>query len=160
MQVEYEKKINYLNSIKQLKTIYQSISENDKNKISIMLPTSKDSSIIIAEIESIIIKNSAILNSIKVETQATGARSNYRAQTSEDKISLAGIFSNPPQEIGIIKIEIKLSSVDYQILKNIIKTFENNLRLFDISKVSFNVGKSEAVLNIYTYYLQQQFMLF
>jgi hypothetical protein len=54
----------------------------------------------------------------------------------------------------LIKIEVNLSSVNYPILKNIIKVFENNLRLFDIAKINFNVNDSQAVLNIYSYYLQ------
>jgi len=156
LQVEFRTKSDYLDSIRSLREIYQSINNEDKIKISSMLPATRDTSIIIAEIESIAVKNSAILNSIKIEPKQTaGERTNLNVDPEENKVSLAGIFNEPPPGVGIIKIEVKLSSVNYQILKNIIKTFENNLRLFDIAKISFDVNKNEALLNIYSYYLQQ-----
>ena len=154
LQVEYKTKSDYLDSILNLKSIYQLVSDEEKAKISNMLPATRDTSIIITEIESIAIKNSAILNSIKIEPQSTGSGTSSRTEVKEGKGSLAGIFNEPPDGVGLVKIEIKLSSVNYQTLKNIIKTFENNLRIFDIAKINFDVNKNEALLNIYSYYLQ------
>lgn len=154
LQVEYEAKFNYLSSIRDLKEIYQLISDKDKSKINSMLPTNRDTSVIIAEIESIATKNGVILNSIQTITQETSSKTNSRSETKSDKASLAGIFNQSPQGVGSIKIEVKLSSVNYQVLKNIIKTFENNLRIFDIAMVNFNVNKKEALFTIYSYYFQ------
>ncbi|MFA5359874.1 MAG: hypothetical protein WC349_02870 [Patescibacteria group bacterium] len=154
LQVEYEAKFNYLSSIRDLKEIYQLISDKDKSKINSMLPTNRDTSVIIAEIESIATKNGVILNSIQTSTQETSSKTNTRSETKSDKASLAGIFNQSPQGVGSIKIEVKLSSVNYQVLKNIIKTFENNLRIFDIATVNFNVNKKEAIFTIYSYYFQ------
>jgi hypothetical protein len=154
LQVEYKTKSDYLDSILNLKSIYQLVNDEEKAKISSMLPATRDTSIIITEIESIAIKNSAILNSIKIEPQSTGSGTSSRTEAKEGKGSLAGIFNEPPDGVGLVKIEIKLSSVNYQTLKNIIKTFENNLRIFDIAKINFDVNKNEALLNIYSYYLQ------
>lgn len=154
LQVEHEAKFNYLSSIRDLKEIYQSISNKDKSKINSMLPTNRDTSVIIAEIESIATKNGVILNSIQTAAQEIGSKANARTETKNDKTSLAGIFNQLPQGVGLIKIEVKLSSVNYQVLKNIIKTFENNLRIFDIAAVNFNVDKKEALFTIYSYYFQ------
>ncbi|MDD4272009.1 MAG: hypothetical protein PHF50_04370, partial [Patescibacteria group bacterium] len=63
-------------------------------------------------------------------------------------------FNELPQGVGSIMIEVNLSSVNYSILKNIIKAFENNLRLFDIAKITFNANGNKALLNIYSYYLK------
>jgi hypothetical protein len=154
LQVEYKIKLNYLNSILNLKKSYQLISEDEKAKIASMVPAVSDTGVIISEIESVVIKNSAILTSIKIEPQNAADRANLKAEPKENKEPAAGIFNQPPQGVGLIKIEINLSSVNYPVLKNIIKSFENNLRLFDIAKISFNAGENEALLSVYSYYLQ------
>lgn len=147
LQIKYEARLNYLNSIRNLKKSYQSINDGDRDKIAVMAPAASDTSIIITEIEAIAVRNSAIMTSIKIESQSAGGR--------ESKEALAGIFNQLPPGVGLVKIEVNLSSVNYSILKNIIKTFENNLRLFDIAKISFNVSENKALLNIYSYYLSR-----
>lgn len=152
LQIEYETKLNYLNSIRNLRKTYQSISDDDKAKIDALAPPAGDTSVIITEIESIALRNGAILNSVKIEPPSA-VQPSLTTGPGENKESPAGIFNQLPAGAGLIKIEVNLSSVDYPLLKNIIKAFENNLRLFDIAKISFNVDKSQALLNIYSYYL-------
>lgn len=147
----YEARSDYLNSVRNLKKSYQSINDGDKAKINAMAPNQSDSGAIITEIESIVARNSAILNSIRVESVGDGDR---KVEVKENKESAAGIFNQPPTGAGLVKIEVKLSAVDYQVLKNIIKTFENNLRLFDLAKINFNVSENQALLNIHSYYLK------
>lgn len=147
----YEARSDYLNSVRNLKKSYQSINDGDKDKINAMAPNQSDPGAIITEIESITARNSVILNSIRIESVGGGDR---KVEVKENKEPAAGIFNQPPTGVGLVKIEVKLSAVDYQVLKNIIKTFENNLRLFDIAKINFNVSENQALLNIYSYYLQ------
>jgi len=154
LQIEYETKFNYLNSIRNLKKLYQSVGDDEKSKITDMVPAGRDTSVIITEIESIALRNSAILTSIKIKPENTGGRTNLKVEVREDKGTPAGIFSEPPQGVGLVEAEVNLSSVNYPILKNIIKAFENNLRIFDIAKISFNVNENKAILNIYSYYLK------
>lgn len=146
----YEARSDYLNSVRDLKKSYQSITDGDKAKIDAMAPKQSDAGAIITEIESIAASNSAILNSIRIEPVGSGGQ----VEVKENKETAAGIFNQPPTGAGLVKIEVKLSAVDYQVLKNIIKTFENNLRLFDIAKINFKVSENQALLNIYSYYLQ------
>jgi len=154
LQVEYETKYNYLNSIRNLKKSYQTVNGDEKAKIAAMVPAADDASVIITEIESIAVKNSAILDSIKIEPKSSG-RANLVAGSGEGKEAPVGIFNELPQGIDLIKIEVNLSSVNYSVLKNIIKAFENNLRLFDIAIIDFNVDGNKAFLNIYSYYLTE-----
>lgn len=154
LQIEYETKFNYLNSIRNLRKSYESISDDEKAKIADMLPPKRDTSTIIKEIESIAVRNSAILTSIKIEPLAASGRTNLRVEPREDKEPPVGIFNQPPQGVGLVKLEISLNSINYPILKNIIKAFENNLRLFDIAKINFNASENMAILSIYSYYLQ------
>ena len=153
MQIEYEAKSSYLRSIRNSNKLYQLITEEEKAKIFSMIPAGRDTSVIIKEIESIVVRNSAILTSIRIEPQNVGARANFKVESGEKGESPAGIFNQPPQEVGLVKIEVDLNSINYSILKNIIKSFENNLRLFDIAKINFNARGNQALLNIYSYYL-------
>ncbi|MBI4779516.1 hypothetical protein HY797_03650 [Candidatus Falkowbacteria bacterium] len=153
LQIKYEAKFYYLNSIRNLKKSYQLISEGERAKVAGMVPITSDTGAIISEIESIAVKNSAILTSIRIESQEDGSgRTNLKVGAEEDKAAVAGAFNQLPQGVGLIKIEVNLSSVNYLVLKNIIKSFENNLRLFDIAKIIFNAGGEEALLTIYSYY--------
>lgn len=154
LQVEHEARFNYLNSIRNLQKSYQLINDGDKAKIAAMVPATSDTSLIISEIEAIAARNSVILTSIRIESPNVGVKDNLRVEPKENKESPAGIFNQPPPGVGLVKIEVNLSSVDYSLLKNIIKAFENNLRLFDIAKISFKVSENSAFLNIYSYYLQ------
>lgn len=154
LQIKYETKLNYLNFIRNLKKSYESISNDGKAKIAAMVPAGRDTSTIIKEVESIVAKNNAILLSIKIEPQTIDSKINLRVESREDKEPPAGIFNQPPQGVGLVKLEISMGSVNYPVLKNIIKTFENNLKLFDIAKISFNAKDNTALLNIYSYYLK------
>ncbi len=155
IQVEYAEKANRLNSARNLKESYKSASDEDKSKISSMIPAGRDTSAIMSEIESISLRNGAILDSVKIELKAADADKNLKIETAEKNNPPAGIFSKPPEKIGLIKIEASLSSVNYSVLKNIIKSFENSLRLFDIAGINYKAEGSEAILNIYSYYLSE-----
>jgi Tfp pilus assembly protein PilO len=153
LQTEYETKFNYLNSISNLKKSYRLISAEDKSRIAAMVPAGSDVGGLISIIEAIALKNGVVLNSLKIEPDDAKGQTGIRAQAGDNKEPLAGIFEQLPQGVSRIKIEVNLSSVNYPILKNIIKTLENNLRLLDIAKINYSVGESRVMLNIYSYYL-------
>jgi len=154
LQSEYETQAGYLSAISDLKDSYELISSEDRKKIGSMVPESSQVNSLIPEIESIILKNGAVLNSIKTETAFKNQTNKTTEVASGEKTApSAGIFEQLPPGVGLARTDISLSSVNYPVLKNLLKTFENNLRLFDISKVSYDVQKSEAVFTIYSYYL-------
>lgn len=154
LEAKYKDKSDYLFKITNLKKLYQSISDTDRKKIQGMVPADSNITGLIPEIESIVLKNSAILHSIKITEEDSQSQPKAKAESGERQVSPAGIFSGQlPAGVKLVKIEINLASVDYQVLKNIIKAFENNLRLLDIAEISYNVQDNKVVLIIYTYYL-------
>lgn len=157
MQTEYEIQNSYLDRIGNLKKSYQLISEADKQKIKAMVPDNDRLTDLIPDIESIVQRNSAVLNSIKIEPKNfdVSARANeVVVESGEKREPPAGIFGGPlPAGVKLATIEISLGSVNYQVLKNIVKTLENNLRLFDVAEINYGAADSKASLVVYTYYL-------
>lgn len=149
----YQAKESYLSGIENLKKIYQSISEADRKKITAMVPADKNVTGQIPEIESIVVRNGAVLNSIKIGAVDTAGRATAESVSNDGAGGAAGVFNGPlPEGVKLVKIEVNLGSVSYPVLKNIVKSFENNLRIFDIAKIDFNVFENKAILLIYSYY--------
>lgn len=155
LQAEHEAKYSYLSAIRDLKNSYQLISGADRKKIEDMVPVSNKVTDLIPEIESIALKNGVVLNSIKVKSEDTTSQSKAKTtvELGEKQEPPAGIFGQLPGGVGQAKIEINLSSVNYQVLKNLLKTFENNLRLLDIAKIDYDVQENKVVFTVYSYYL-------
>lgn len=154
LRTEYEAKDRYLSAVRDLKNSYQLISAADRKKIEGMVPVSNEVISLITEIESIVLKNGVVLNSIKIEAEDSQSqpKAKTEVQSGEKQEPPAGIFGQLPEGVGRAKIEINLSSVNYQVLKNLLKTFENNLRLLDIAKINYNVQENKAVFTVYAYY--------
>lgn len=155
LQTEFETQSSYLSAIRDLKSSYQLISGADIKKIEEMVPVGSEAVNLIPEIESMALRNGVVLNSIKVEPAdpASQAKLRVSVDSGEKQEPPAGIFEQLPAGVGLAKIEINLSSVNYPIFKNLLKTFENNLRLLDVAEVNYNVQENRAVFVIYAYYL-------
>lgn len=155
LQSEFERQAGLLNSMVNLKKAYRQISEEDRKKISGMAPAGDDPSGLIPVVESIALKNNVVLNSLKIEPMNSNkqAQSQFKEEAGEKKEPPAGIFENPPPGAGRVRLEVNLSSLNYPVLKNVIKTFENNVRLFDVARVNYSVSEKKAALTVYAYYL-------
>jgi len=154
LQAEYEAKDNYLSAIRDLKNSYQLISAADREKIESMVPNSDKSINLIPEIETIVLKNGAVLNYVKIEENIKDQSNlKVKGESGETLARPAGIFEHLPQGVGLTKVEISLSSVNYSVLKSLLKTFENNLWLLDIAKVDYDAQENKAIFTIYSYYL-------
>src|SRR3989338_8497212 len=154
LQAEHEIKRIYLNGIRDLKNLYQLISAADREKIAKMVPAGNQAVSLIPEIESIVLKNGAVLNSIKIaEDPKSQSKTKSKIALGEKLEMPAGIFEQLPEGVGLTKIEINLSSVNYPVLKNLLKNFENNLWLLDIAQVDYDAKENKVILIIYSYYL-------
>lgn len=154
LQTEYDVRYSYLSSIRGLKDSYQLISEADRKKIADMVPVGNEVINLITEIESMAFRNGVILNSVKVEPVSglSQAQINTQAGSGDGQGASAGTFEQLPEGVGQAKIDIDLSSVNYPVFKNLLKTFENNLRLLDVAKISYSVQENKAIFTVYAYY--------
>lgn len=152
LQADYEEGRGYLEAVRELKKAYNSISVEDRKKIEAMAPAGYNNVELITDIESIALRNGVILNSIKIEEGLKSqARARIKVEPGEKTEAAAGIFEQLPAGASSVKMEIDLSSVSYPALKNLLKTFENNLRLFDIARVDYDAEKSRVIFTVYAY---------
>ncbi len=137
LEKKYSFRQQYLTQLIHLKVAYKQISQENKDKIEAMLPSSPKVEDLISEIETISLKNGLTLTNLSVEpAEAIGEK------TGE---ILNGVAN--------VKITMEIVGTDYYALKNILKTIENNLRLMDIISVNYLVGDKKTSLVLQAYYL-------
>lgn len=154
LEIEYINRQKYLDKLKKVKEVYESIKTEDREKIEAVIPTSADVEQLITEIESMAIKNGLILASLSVKPESDQTIGQSKLNSEDSRSSLKE--EKLPANILKVKISMKLLGVDYSALKNISKTIENNLRLMDLKKIDYNPTEGKLVLDILTYYLKSE----
>ena len=148
-----KRKIKKLND---LINIYKNIDKDDIKKIDLLLPSEeKIHEELFSQIESIILRNGLLLKSLEIEPEEKSSRrpaknsNNIKIAEQEEKDSL-------PAEIGKINVSLDILGVDYFKLKDLLKIFENNLRLIDVTEINFQPNNDSANIYFYTYYLKNK----
>lgn len=134
-----EKSKKDIEDLKLLISAYESISPSHIEKINKIIPPADIKEKIITEIEALVVRNGLILGAISIEPVEKDPRKKV-----EEKIDL-------PENITKYKITLKILGVNYNNLKNILRVFENNLRLLDVQSVDFSAEKNEAQIELHTY---------
>lgn len=146
----YSKKQAELSKFIELERAYNKISKADKEKIEAILPSKPDVEKLMAEIESIVLKNGLILTSLSIQQTEEKKSNNITAVISGDN---SGSKSTDFSEgIGLVRISLSVAGADYVSFKNLLKTIENNIRLMDIKNIKYNGDNSEISLDIIVYY--------
>jgi len=140
LYVEQQKK---LNNLKIISDLYKKITETDLKKFNGVLPDNYVKERLFGEFEEIINKNGYILNSVSLNAEKGAGEAASQIATSTPGLS---------GKIGKIELQLGISAVDYQGFKSLLRLLENNLRLFDISNVSFSAGGNATNLTLTTYY--------
>jgi capsular polysaccharide biosynthesis protein len=126
---------------------YNSISISDKEKIYKLLPRSIQPEELMAEIEQLITRRGLILTSIQI----SGLDKNLdRKKNKAANIKVA----KPKDQSQVKSIEIKVNilGLDYEGLKGLLRALENNLRLMDVTRLSFSPNGESAEMTIVVYY--------
>lgn len=152
--LNYSKRQKYLSQLKELKAEYKKINQDDIKKIEIMLPKTNNKEKLLAQIEKIILKNGFLLKDLRVEDvndkqkKAVVAKKNMSADTSKGLIKPVGKVN-----IKKVKINMNVIGADYKGFKKLLGVIENNLRLMDITSLSFSPGGGSVSLEMYAYYV-------
>lgn len=137
-----------LNNLQAVAELYKKIPAADLKKFNSVLPNNYIKERLFGELEEIITQNGFILSSIKI---LENKGENQPASPAEGEAAVPAVSSN----VGTINLELSISAIDYAGLKNLLRTLENNLRLFDITEVSFSPNDNSATLILSTYYYKK-----
>jgi hypothetical protein len=142
-QQQYIDKLQYYNQLIELKNTYEKINPEDKEKINQIVSTVNDQNEIYREAEFIIKKNGLTVESI--EPVALDKVYDLPNISGATKKSL--LLNN----MKLTMTSCKLANVDYDSLIRVLKTFELNLRIMDVTKIEFDPAQKKAALNFITY---------
>lgn len=134
----YADQVKKLNNLKTIASLYDKISPADLKKFNGVLPEQYVKEALYGELEEIVSQNGFILNAVTINKDEAKPGDG----TEEVKSS----------KVGSLNLQLSVSAIDYAGFKNLLRLLENNLRLFDVTKVSFNPGGNTAMITLTTYY--------
>lgn len=147
-QQYYASQTEKLANLKALNEFYKKIGSTDLARFNSFLPDQYAKEKLFGELEEVIVRNGFVVKSITL-VDAADRESGAEAAPAETNESVS------PQ-LGEIEIQLSLSAVDYAGFKSLLRLLENNLRLFDVTKLSFSPESESTSLTLRTYYYKQQ----
>jgi LPS O-antigen subunit length determinant protein (WzzB/FepE family) len=142
-----KKKLTDLTAVSNL---YKKIDVNDLKKFNNVLSDDYVKETLFGEIEDIVNQKGFVVQNIGISSSGQGKESST--------VSAALASSTPlSPNIGQIEITLSIAEIDYTGFRNLVRLFETNLRLFDVSQVSFSGGGNSANITLRTYYYKKNF---
>lgn len=149
-QLIYQNSAKKLANLKALAEIYKKISPTDLQKFNSVLPDTYVRERLFGELEELAGQGGWLVTQISISPAEDPSKALAPTESTEN-IPGAGISD---KKLGRVSLEITLSAIDYAGLKSFLKILETNLRLFDVTDVSFSPSESSATLVLTTYYYQ------
>jgi len=142
-----------LRNLEDLKEAYSVIDPEDIKRVEAMLPNKYIYEELFSRFENIVLRNNLMLESLKIK--ADGYGSVDTGNVGARKKIKSGEEETLKLPVGVKKVSVSLNiiGVDYLGLKGLLKTFEDNLRLMDVTKVVLRQDNGIAELEVDTYYL-------
>jgi len=144
-QSELTERQQYLADLKVLNDHYNQWQQEELEKIEKVLPSTEDYPSIFAQYEKLISDAGYNLTDISIYKSAETSKKNK-----------ADTFSLSSGNIGVLNIQISVSAPEdygYDNFKTLLNTIENNLRLIDVTSLSFEPNRTSFRLSLKTYYL-------
>ena len=137
-EIDVEEKRKELEDIKNFLLAFSRLDPRYIEKINSVAPDKYNKEELFTELNHIVANSGLLLQSIEI-----GNPEAYSMGKSE----LAG-------DLRKITINISVRGTDYKAFKNFLSSLENNLKLIDVTTVSFDHNSMSTRLIINTYYLQ------
>jgi hypothetical protein len=136
-----------LANLQALNDSYKSINTADLQKFNSVLPDKYTPERLFGELEEIINRGGWTIGGIDLSVpDGPAAPALFSALASSTPV----LPNN--QKLGAVNINVSVSAIDYAGLKSLLKILENNIRLFDVTSVSFSPSGNSASLVLTTYY--------
>lgn len=153
-----EKKQKLIIDIEKLVNQYEDI-EGRVNKVFYALPNEAEISNVLVQLEALASENGMIFESsnFSKEQQIAQKKTTSENNVASSSDSKTAIQQNIIEQIKSISVDISLIG-SYENFKNYLKSLENNIRIMDITSVSFssssNSSEEEEVSDNFSYSIQ------
>jgi hypothetical protein len=148
------KKMNAMNEA------FAEIPEEDKRRVAALIPDEENPESIFPLLETLVQKNGLMTASLEFEEEKEKLPTVSQEETESAAgggaaaETVGGEEGGLPPEIKRIGINLTVGGADYRGLKSLLDSLENNLRLLDVTEVTFE-GEESASLKIYAYFLKR-----
>ncbi len=149
-QLIYQNSAKKLANLKALAEVYKKVSPTDLQKFNSVLPDAYVRERLFGELEELAGQGGWMINKIAIAPPDDPTK----AAAPVDPTANVPGSNIKDKKLGRISLEISLTAIDYAGLKSFLKIIETNLRLFDVTSVSFSPSDSMASLVLTTYYYQ------
>lgn len=153
-----EKKQKLIIDIEKLVNQYEDI-EGRVNKVFYALPNEAEISNVLVQLEALASENGMIFESsnFSKEQQIAQKKTTSENNVASSSDSKTAIQQNIIEQIKSISVDISLIG-SYENFKNYLKSLENNIRIMDITSISFssssNSSEEEEVSDNFSYSIQ------
>jgi len=145
----YSEQKKKLNGLKVMNGLYNQINPVDLEKFNGVLPDNLAGEALYGEFGEMVAENGFILDSVSIIPPAPA----NTAVPVEGEVAAAA--PSQAENVGHIDYQVQVSAIDYGGFKNLLKLFEANLRLFDVTGASFSPEDNSASFDISAYYYKQ-----
>ncbi len=147
---EYEDKVNYLKQLSEVKNLYKSVSQGDKDKIDLILSSRQDLDqlkIILLREMGQVAKEQGVSAENIVITPLDNSREKFITIAEEPK-------ANPLYNtLQLVQVTFRVDGIDYNSLVKMLGRMEKSLRVMDITRLNFDPNARSASIELVTYYL-------
>lgn len=128
---------------------YGSISQTEKDKISMILPGKEGRDNLFTNMEAFVSRQGLMLDSIEIGAKDESAANSRQRQADEEIGTAAGEGG-----INTINLSMEISGVNsYERFKDFLIALENNLRLVDVTSVNYDQEAGSLSLEAMAYYI-------
>lgn len=156
---EFLREYNSLQEYKKIIAGFSQINPEDVYRIEKMMPSRYSREDLFIEMTYFLLENNFKTDLVKVSdplevasVEKNDTQGRRVVNNNADLPAYYSYVSSLPSGIGSWLIEIELSNVNYQSLKNFLDIVENNLRIMDIYSLDFDPQAQSVKAKIITYY--------
>ena len=129
----------YLKRLKNYENQYNQISDEDRERINLMLPNYGLSEVLFSDMESLIKRRGLLLSSVSIKTED---------DDNPNKKAKPGLRTG----IKTVEVSLSINNVSYSNMKDLLATIEHNLHSIDIRTISYDPGARQFVIDMDVYY--------
>ena len=137
----------YFGKLEKYKRSFDSVSQQNKTKMSVMIPKASRVPELYREMEALIAKTGLLLTKIDIAEAGGTKKAIKKGQTAPEEPAT-------PVEIAKYRNILSIVGTDYNNFKKLLVAMENSLHIMDVQKVNFDPKAKTTFLELNTYYLK------